>query len=190
MKNYIVVCSRVIVMAVLLIVLPAGSAVSADETAGLWVGMGIGKSSLGRPCGEFNLNYRRGVIIFGLRGTASTGGSYKVEDCDAGYDCDDAYDELKDLALVAGVTHSFDRVLLSLAAGVAGVKGTFHELIPGSDDIYEKGKYETAIGLPFEAQAIWMFSDKAAIGLYGYYNLNRNRNFGGLCFSLMFGSCN
>jgi hypothetical protein len=146
-----------------------------------WVGLGCGLSSLGSPGGHWNISHNRGNILFGLRGTASSGGSYMVADRD------NDYDTTGDLALLVGLTRRYSRVILSVSTGLSGMRGTFHEKDPANSDWTIKSDYNTVLGLPFEAQLVWRLGNKAGLGLYGYANINSNRNHGGLCLALIFG---
>ncbi|MBU8923256.1 MAG: hypothetical protein KOO63_15660 [Bacteroidales bacterium] len=146
-----------------------------------WVGFGCGPSSLGSPGGHLNISRTRGHIIFGIRSTASSGGKYEV------VDRVNDYDTMGDLALLVGLTRRCERLIMSASTGVAGVGGTFHEKDPTNSDILIKRDYQMVLGLPFEAQLIWRLGDNAGLGLYGYANVNSNRNHGGVCISLIFG---
>ena len=146
-----------------------------------WVGCGIGASSMGSPGGHFNISRTSGILFFGFRTTASSGGKYMV------VDRDNDYDTMGDLALLVGLTRRCGRFIMSASTGVAGVGGTFHEKDPANSDILIKRDYQMVFGLPFEAQLIWRLGDNVGLGLYGYANVNSNRNHGGLCISLVFG---
>ena len=146
-----------------------------------WVGWGGGLSSMGSPGGDFNISRTSGILLFGFRTTASSGGKYRV------VDRDNDYDTMGDLALLAGLTRRCGRFIASASTGVAGVGGTFHEKDPANSDLLVKRDYNMVLGLPFEAQLIWRFGDNAGLGLYGYANVNSNHSHGGVCISLVFG---
>lgn len=141
----------------------------AEEYVWLGAGLGVGSEDF---AGSANLSLQLGPHLFSLR-VAGTAGLF-----------DDGFG---DVALLYGrATRDVEsRYRAGLALGIAAADGCE---TPGAGALFSTCEdRRTVVGLPIEAQLVWLPAEFLGIGLYGFADLNRNRSFAGLTLTLQFG---
>ncbi|HOT97983.1 MAG TPA: hypothetical protein PLG50_16355 [bacterium] len=138
-----------------------------------WISGGLGICSLGDMAGNLHAGLQNGAILLSMRTTVNSAGLFD--------------DEFYDTALLLGPSVRHSRWQASIAAGVARVTGS-----RGSGlNIFASGSARKAIspraGLPLEVQLFYHLNSSLAAGLYGWANLNKVQNWGGIALNLKLG---
>jgi len=150
-----------------------------DGHIGYWIGLGIGGNYFG-VTKSVNLSIAIDDNIFSIRYSKSDEFQFNVE----GH-----YDEprigLKEFAILYGKCLKKSIVALTFSTGISYLNGTNRgkNIEPKE---YEKINIST-LGMPLEFEFIIGFAQNVGIGLQGYYNLNKDKMFGGLIFKLNVG---
>ena len=150
-----------------------------DGHRGYWIGIGFGGNYFGITKSG-NLSIAIDDNLFSIRYSKSNELRFSVEG--------DYYEPaigIKEFAFLYGKYAKDNNILLTLSAGISYLKGVnrgknivFNE--------YEKLNIST-IGIPLEFEFMIGFSQNIGISLLVYYNLNKDKMFGGLTFKLNVG---
>lgn len=102
-------------------------------------------------------------------------------------------DAVSDFGVLYGRAVEAENGFASIAAGIAGVNGSYDEDGPqilcgflGECELDPPEKF-TTIGLPLDVQLMWRPIGYVGIGLSGYANLNAKASFAGVSLSLQIG---
>jgi len=138
-----------------------------------WIHAGLGRSSLGSLGASAGLGIQLNNLILSLRGTANAENYLEIFS---------GGDEFFDVGLLVGIGARKQKVHASFSVGIARVTGSRY--ISGERvDI----DIDPTIGFPIEVQLFHKAFRSSAIGLNFYWNINREKSFGGLTVGFMFG---
>ena len=135
-----------------------------------WLSVGLGAGSEDFA-GHAALFYQHRANLFALRASATAG----------------LFDDgIQDVALLYGRAHGpRDRWRLGLATGLAVVDGCIE---PGEGSLFGDCEAQpTVVGVPVDAQVVWLPSEYVGLGLHGFADFNSVRSFGGVTLSLQLG---
>ena len=135
-----------------------------------WLSAGLGAGSEDFA-GHAALFYQHRANFFALRASATAG----------------LFDDgIQDVALLYGRAHGpRNRWRLGLATGVALVDGCIE---PGEGSLFGNcDERPTVVGVPVDAQVVWLPSQYVGLGLHGFADFNSMRSFGGVTLSLQLG---
>lgn len=142
-----------------------------------WLAVGGGRSSLGFAAGSAALSLEVNHLLISARSTANASEPIGGE-------------EYEDYALVAGYGWRVEDVRVSVAAGLAYVRG--------SEWREERGPWVSlfggervlrgpVLGFPLEIQVFYRLGRFVGVGTYAFCNLNALKPFGGVTVTLILG---
>jgi len=134
----------------------------------LSVGLGVGSEDF---AGHAALFYQHRANLFALRASATAG----------------LFDDgIQDVALLYGRAYGpRNRWRLGLATGLALVDGCIE---PGEGSLFGDCKARpTVVGVPVDAQVVWLPSEYVGLGLHGFADFNSLLSFAGVTLSLQLG---
>lgn len=142
-----------------------------------WFGLGMGGGSTGFSIGCVS-SLQAGKHVFSVRcsyNEESDMASFARKDTDW------------DVALLYGRAARQTHTLLSLSIGLSAAGGT-HK-IPWYIDVSpsDRDRFGPKLGLPVEAQALYIPASFIGLGIYGFANINSESSFAGILFTLYFG---
>ena len=150
-----------------------------DGHRGYWIGLGIGGNYFGIT-GSGNLSIALDDNIFSFRYSKSDEFQFNVE----GHNDEPAI-RMKEVAVLYGKYLKKNNSALIFSVGISYLKG-----INRGKNIefkeYEKINIST-LGIPLEFEFMLGFTQNIGMGLQGYYNLNKDKMFGGVIFKLNIG---
>jgi len=152
---------------------------SLENKSSCWLALGIGNNYFG-PNLSANLSYTFNQNLFTIKYSKSDEFRFGVEN-----NFDEPSLEIKEYAILYGRTFRENILLFSVSAGVSYLKGVNR----GKNIQYnnfEKVNIST-IGFPFEAEAMFEFTNYFGIGILFYGNLNKEKVFGGVMLRLKIG---
>ncbi len=164
--------------------LKAGDKLSGDtlyNKTGFWIGAGLGGNYFG-PTLCVNLSYKIEQNLITIKYASSEEFQFGVDNTNL----DKPSIGMNEFGLLYGRCFRNKILLLSVSAGLSFINGT-NRGKNISDHKFEEVKIST-LGIPFEAEAMFEFSNYVGIGLLFYGNLNKDRSFGGGMLRIKVGS--